>query len=637
MRRSALVASLCVALAFACAAGGKIIYVDDDAPPGGDGHSWQTAYRYLQDALQEGQPLPSEPPPVNPSTKKGGVRSLRVRSVSAPAIASDSNEPIEIRVAQGVYRPDQAIRPKAGDRLATFQLTSGLALKGGYAGVGMADPNARDRKLYETILSGDLAGNDVEVSDPCDLWRESSRSENAYHVVTASGTDPNTLLEGFTITAANAYEYNYHPQAPNTHNSGGGLRNDGGSLWVRDCTLVRNVAEAYGGAMFNEDGASPHVADCEFLENAGRGGGGVYNRNSHAVFENCVVRANWALSQGAGIINDTSTVDCRECSFLENEGRLASVVSHVWSSKGRLVQCRFIGNHGPGLIVGDKCQMTVQGCVFQDNQADEGRGGAIFTDSAGGMAVVGCSFNQNTATSGGALYFAQSPYPLNTDVMAVQVLNCIFNGNSAKDGGAISSLLSRVNVVNCTFSRNYADRGSAVLSYHGAYLIPGYTEISNCILWDDRDNEIATLDDSPISVTYCNVSGGWSHVYDPRAVVVWGDGNMEVAPVFADPSNHDYHLKSQAGRYDTGAEVWVMDDVTSPCIDAGNPMSPVGLEPFPSGGRVNMGAHGGTVEASKSYFGTTPCQTVIAGDINGDCRVDLTDLAILARHWLETD
>jgi hypothetical protein len=45
-----------------------------------------------------------------------------------------------------------------------------------------------------------------------------------------------------------------------------------------------------------------------------------------------------------------------------------------------------------------------------------------------------------------------------------------------------------------------------------------------------------------------------------------------------------------------------LDDVTSPCIDAGDPNSPVGDEPEPNGDRINMGAYGGTTEASKSYI-----------------------------------
>ncbi|UCG49101.1 MAG: hypothetical protein JSU94_04830, partial [Phycisphaerales bacterium] len=96
----------------------------------------------------------------------------------------------------------------------------------------------------------------------------------------------------------------------------------------------------------------------------------------------------------------------------------------------------------------------------------------------------------------------------------------------------------------------------------------------------------------------------------------------------------DYHLKSQAGRYDPNTQRWLSDDVTSPCIDAGDPMSPIGHEPFPNGGIVNMGAYGGTAEASKSYFGEPPCETIVAGDINGDCIVDFKDFRLIALHWL---
>lgn len=96
----------------------------------------------------------------------------------------------------------------------------------------------------------------------------------------------------------------------------------------------------------------------------------------------------------------------------------------------------------------------------------------------------------------------------------------------------------------------------------------------------------------------------------------------------------DYHLKSQAGRWDALAGTWIRDAETSPCIDAGDPHGPIGRESFPHGGRINIGAYGGTPEASKSYFGCESCQTIVAGDINGDCRVDFLDLQFIARQWL---
>jgi hypothetical protein len=77
----------------------------------------------------------------------------------------------------------------------------------------------------------------------------------------------------------------------------------------------------------------------------------------------------------------------------------------------------------------------------------------------------------------------------------------------------------------------------------------------------------------------------------------------------------------------------VQDEVTSPCIDAGDPNGSLGDELFPHGGIVNLGAYGGTVEASKSYFGQPVSDVHRAGDINGDGRVDLVDLRVVLSQW----
>jgi hypothetical protein len=61
-----------------------------------------------------------------------------------------------------------------------------------------------------------------------------------------------------------------------------------------------------------------------------------------------------------------------------------------------------------------------------------------------------------------------------------------------------------------------------------------------------------------------------------------------------------YHLRSAGGRWDAAVEQWIDDAVTSPCVDAGDPLDPVGEEPAPNGGRANIGAYAGTIEASRS-------------------------------------
>lgn len=83
-----------------------------------------------------------------------------------------------------------------------------------------------------------------------------------------------------------------------------------------------------------------------------------------------------------------------------------------------------------------------------------------------------------------------------------------------------------------------------------------------------------------------------------------GLGDISEDPLFADPENGDFHLKSEYGRWNGSS--WVYDNVTSPCIDAGDPSSDYSKEPKPNGGRINMGAYGNAVEASKSPGDTTP-------------------------------
>ena len=186
--------------------------------------------------------------------------------------------------------------------------------------------------------------------------------------------------------------------------------------------------------------------------------------------------------------------------------------------------------------------------------------------------------------------------------------------------------------------------------------------LNNCILWSNEapeGPEIALFgsssgsETSSLAISHSNIMGGSECVYfDPNCSLNWGEGNIDIDPLFADPGywdpngtpqdtnadfwvDGDYHLRSQAGRWDAGEERWTKDDVTSPCIDSGDPNSPIGAEPFPNGGVISMGAYGGTAEASKSYFSGPVCEIVITGDINGDCKVDFEDFRLMANHWLQ--
>ena len=108
--------------------------MDDDAEAGGGGACWDIAYQFLQDAL---------------ATATGRDR-------------------VEIRVAQGVYKPDRSA-PQAGgtgDRDAIFTLVNRVTIAGGFAGFGTRDPELRDPEFFQTILSGEVNGDDIQTLPP---------------------------------------------------------------------------------------------------------------------------------------------------------------------------------------------------------------------------------------------------------------------------------------------------------------------------------------------------------------------------------------------------------------------------------------------------------------------------------------
>jgi hypothetical protein len=241
--KTGLVMVVVVCLAMVGTAVGGIIYVDASASGSNNGSSWTNAYNYLQDALADANSL--------------GV-------------------PVEIWVAEGIHTPDSNSGDPngSGDRTATFQLINDVALKGGYAGFGEPNPNARDIEAYETVLSGDLDGNDVGFAN---------NAENSYHVVTGSGTDANAVLDGFTLTAGNA-------NGSGTDRYGGGMYNDSGSPTLTNCTFTGNSANYYGGGMYNCGGSNPAVTNCTFSGNSANYGGGMYNcGDSSPTLSNCIL------------------------------------------------------------------------------------------------------------------------------------------------------------------------------------------------------------------------------------------------------------------------------------------------------------------------------------------------------------
>jgi hypothetical protein len=339
-----------------------IIYVDANAPGGANnGTSWADAYIHLQDALSF-------------AANSGG----------------DVNE---IRVAQGAYTPDQGVSIMPGDRTATFQLINGVTIKGGYAGFGEPDPNACDVELYETILSGDLDSNDVDVNDPCDLLTEPSRAENSYHVVSGSGIDANGVLDGFTITGGNADACSIPLGA-----GGGMFIRGGGSPTVVGCMFIENSA-TYGGGMFNGEGCNPSLIGCTLLRNAAaQQAGGMHNWiECSPLLASCTFRDNFSVYLGGGLydINDSNPF-VETCTFISNSaGDSLGGGMYNYDSSPTVTNCLFVSNKaadGGGIANQGASMVTITNCILWDNSAQTGAqiyNGGISLEAVGYCNVQG--------------------------------------------------------------------------------------------------------------------------------------------------------------------------------------------------------------------------------------------------------
>lgn len=358
-------------------ANGSIIYVDIDASTGGNGQTWGTAYKYLQDALDQTN--------ANGSTD------------------------YEIWVAGGVYYPDV---DENGDHLnnvvtESFRLNFGnVQIYGGFAGTETLRTQ-RNWNTNPTILSGDIDGNDITNSNSVVEDGDNIVGNNSYHVLFLDGVTNETIIEstiidGFVITAGQAY-------GDNEDDNGGGLFCDGHegnwlvphicSPTLSNLTFSGNNAAGFGGALYNyayHDGySSPVLTDVVFSGNiAGDAGGAMYNRGhfggeSNPVLINVLFVNNSAVNDGGALVN-----------------------------------------YG----ISGTCQPSLTNVVFTQNTAGD-EGGAVFNLGTNGDAsptMINVTIQGNTAGGDGGGIFSSS-YP-SADTIVLK--NMIVWGNTAGGQGA---------------------------------------------------------------------------------------------------------------------------------------------------------------------------------------------------------
>lgn len=232
------------------------------------------------------------------------------------------------------------------------------------------------------------------------------------------------------------------------------------------------------------------------------------------------------------------------------------------------------------------------------------------------------------------------------------VKNCLISGNLRN--GFYFRISCGCGITNCTIVGNQGDgiSFSSVWLPYGANGGSQFT-ITNCLLTSNRNLGIARHNTQSAtswqaSVAYSDMWGNILGDYggdagDGQVILKINNNNICKDPLFAKRGywddvmvwhEGDYHLKSMLGRWDPRTLAWVTDPMDSPCLDRGDPASAFLDEPSPNGDRINLGAYGGTPEASKSPGGAS-CTEYPAMDFNHDCKVDQADLDIFMRDWLD--
>ena len=441
-----------------------------------------------------------------------------------------------VKVAQGIYRDT------GGDVVAIQNKT--VLLRGGYVG-GSAYPEpgdfsdaTRDWDVHPTIIDGEDARRCVRF----DL---------------ADGE-----LSGFTVTLGHA-------------DNGAGMHCSNASPTLTDVTFSGNQAYSKGGGMYNSQ-SSPTLTNVTFNNNqATRDGGGMYNSYStNPTLTDVALNGNQSDLDGGGIYNFRSSPTLTHVTFTGNQAR-----------------------YGGGMRNEAESSPTLTDVTFNSNQAS-GSGGGMVNAAFSSPTLTNVTFSANQSDLGGGGIYNLASSPTLTHVT--------FTGNQAMSGAGMDNSQSSPTLTHVTLAGNRAAHsGGAMLNRDTSAVT-----LVNSILWANEawtGPEIRNDGTSSATVTYSDIQGGYP-----------GTGNLDADPLFADPGHWDdngtlgdpsddtwvqgdYHLQSPAGRWDPATQQWVTTDTeTSPCIDAGDPTSPVGDEPLPNGGRINQGAYGGTTQASKA-------------------------------------
>jgi len=361
----------------------------------------------------------------------------------------------EIWVAKAVYYPDNGGSYPLDSRDSTFILKNGVKVYGGFAGTE-SSLTQRNITVNATILSGDVDNNDNNIDG--NFIAETTGDLfglNAYHVITTNGTNPETVLDGFIITAGQA------DAASDPDRDGGGLYNNGGSPTLSNLIIQGNSATV-GGGLFSQDG-TPTLSNVSFINNFALNNGGGWWNKGESQLDGALFSGNLAGIAGGGLMVFGTTTQggpsMVNAVFSNNQaptgGGLANDSSNLHLSKSTF-DGNFASSRGGGLSSVGNSTPTLTELVFVNNNSMNG--GGIYTSTGSNPGLTTVSLQSNTADFGaGMLNDGSSPV----------LFGVTFEGNiSNSTGGGMSNLNgAAASIEMVTFRDNQASTGGGIYNY----------------------------------------------------------------------------------------------------------------------------------------------------------------------------
>jgi hypothetical protein len=288
-------------ISFCSHAWAEVLYVAADARSGGDGRSWQTAFRTIGSAI-------------------------RIASVT------NTKWP-EIWVKRGTYRLGSQLR-----------VTEPVKILGGFNG---NETNSSQRNYWgwsPTIIDGGLATRCLHITSPCVI--DGFRIRNGYSPYSVGG---GIYINGSLPGNVTAYIQNCLIQNNNAR-TGGGVYLYRSNSYFKNCYFYENESEG-GGAMYHRY-SSPTIEKCIFRGNISFGGGAIMGYHRHPndqtpKITNCLFYGNQSYGYGGAISHNQVWPTITNCTFTQNTANYPGGAYYGANSEGPRIRNSIMWGNWP--------------------------------------------------------------------------------------------------------------------------------------------------------------------------------------------------------------------------------------------------------------------------------------------------